>query len=157
MGKIIDYQADFCLEDSKCRVTRPDILLGKELPCNCYRDKMCSFPLIKEAFLFSTFEQTLDFSVEHYLITLDVEDKFNLTYPKKSTYNCTLWLNEKQFCNFSLPCDSITGNSILEYTYRSKEDFSTLFNDKKTIIKCKILVNDNIVVCPKFLNILAFE
>ena len=157
MGKVIDYQADFCFEDSKCRVTRPDILLGKELPCHCSRDKMCSFPLTKEASISSVFEQTLDFPVEHYFITLDVEDKFNLTYPKKSNYNCTLWLNEKQFCDFSLPCNSTASNSILEYTYRSKEDFSTLFNNKKTIIKCRILVNNNIIICPKFLNIIAFE
>ncbi len=155
MKQAIDYQANFCDENSKCKVIRPEILSGVEKPCNCPRDKGCSYPLIKETQLYNIFNQKASFKIDHYLITLDVEDKFNITYPDQSNYQCTLWLNDKKFCDFTVPCTS--NRDIIEYTFSNNQDFSSIFSSDNIKVKCKLLINETIVICPKFLNIIIFE
>ena len=167
MANVIEYTCYFC-ESGKCMIEKnilPDEKIEQKKPCNCPADKekpkngkikVCSYPLVKETILTNLFDQKMDFKVGYYMIILEIEDKFHLSYAPNSQYNCIFWINDVEFCRFSMPC---TPNNFhqLEYKYITNRNYSTIFNTKNPTIKCQITVNNNMIICPKYLTILAFK
>lgn len=168
MANVIDYTANFC-ESGKCLIEKnilPDIKFEQKKPCNCPEDKqkpkngkikVCGYPLVKEGELTTLYGEILDFKVGHYVITLEVIDKFHLSYGPNSQYNCILWLNDSEFCRFSFPCNINSSTAVLRYDFVTNRNYSFLFNSKPLIVKCQITVNKDIIICPKYLTILAFK